>query len=266
MFELGKIYNRRRDIHDPYGGQRQGGISTPTAAPFVFLFTGTTGEQYGYHDGWDDNGVFIYTGEGQTGDMEFIRGNRAIRDHVQNGKDLLLFQSLGKRKGYRFLGSFACGSWEYRDGQDLEGSARRAIVFHLISAEGEHESGLAQPTSEEALEDMKKAAYEAVDTGDQGDPKQAQRRYYERSEDVKRYVLARAGGICECCGQPAPFRRKNTQPFLEPHHVRKLSDGGPDHPRWVGAICPNCHAEIHYGENGDEANRRLAERLGQLEQ
>src|ERR1700746_1774493 len=22
---------------------------------------------------------------------------------------------------------------------------------------------------------------------------------------------------------------------------RRLSDGGPDHPRWVVAVCPNCH-------------------------
>ena len=48
MFEIGQIYHRQQQIHDVYGGQRQGGISTPATAPFVFLFTGDTGEQYGY--------------------------------------------------------------------------------------------------------------------------------------------------------------------------------------------------------------------------
>ena len=82
MFEIGRVYNRRSEIHEPYGGQWQSGISTPRDQPFIFLFTGESGEQYGYEDGWDDNGVFLYTGEGQKGDMEFIGGNRAIRDHA----------------------------------------------------------------------------------------------------------------------------------------------------------------------------------------
>ena len=30
MFEIGQVYDRRREIHGPYGGQWQSGISTPT--------------------------------------------------------------------------------------------------------------------------------------------------------------------------------------------------------------------------------------------
>src|SRR5450759_1415494 len=88
-FEPGGIYNRVRHIHDVYGGQRQGGIATPKAAPLIFLFTGETGDQYGYHDGLRDDGTFAYTGEGQIGDMAFVRGNLAIRDHINDGRDLL---------------------------------------------------------------------------------------------------------------------------------------------------------------------------------
>jgi len=100
-FGLGKIYNRHADIHGRYKGQEQGGISTPADAPFMFLFTGDTGEQYGYKDHLTSDGVFLYTGEGQVGDMEFVRGNKAIRDHAAGGKDLLLFEALGKGKGVR---------------------------------------------------------------------------------------------------------------------------------------------------------------------
>ena len=39
--------------------------------------------------------------------MEFVRGNRAIRDHALDGKDLHLFQALGKGEGYRYVGRFA---------------------------------------------------------------------------------------------------------------------------------------------------------------
>jgi 5-methylcytosine-specific restriction enzyme A len=96
MFVKGREY-RRTNLHEQYGGQRQGGISTPADWPIVLLFTGETGEQYGYADNWKD-GVFFYVGEGQRGDMEFIRGNATIRDHIVNGKDLHLFSYV--RKGH----------------------------------------------------------------------------------------------------------------------------------------------------------------------
>ena len=51
MFIVGRDYSRRADIHGGFGGQTQGGISTPRNAPYVFLFTGKSGGQYGYEDG-----------------------------------------------------------------------------------------------------------------------------------------------------------------------------------------------------------------------
>jgi len=266
VFEVGEVYNRRADIHGPYGGQQQGGISTPSAWPFVFLFTGESGEQYGYRDGWDENGVFLYTGEGQVGDMGFVRGNQAIRDHAVNGKDLQLFRSLGKGQGYRYLGRFACSSWEYRKGVDVNGDERRAIVFHLIQPEeAEEETAAASAPGSATLGQLRQRALDAAVEPKEKDPKEARRLYHRRSAAVRAYVLARADGTCESCNSPAPFGRKDGTPYLEPHHTRKLSDGGPDHPRWVGAVCPNCHREIHHGADGEEKNRRLQQDLAVLE-
>lgn len=59
--------------------------------------------------------MFLYTGEGQMGDMAFVRGNRAIRDHAANGKDIVFFETLGNGKGCRFLGDFACADWKDRN-------------------------------------------------------------------------------------------------------------------------------------------------------
>jgi 5-methylcytosine-specific restriction protein A len=109
---------RRIDIHNQFGGQRQGGISTPSNRNFVFLFTGEAGQQYGYSDGWTDDGSFFYTGEGQEGDMEFVRGNLAIRDHLDDGKDLYLFQ-YADRGSVRFLGKFICTGHHFREGPML---------------------------------------------------------------------------------------------------------------------------------------------------
>jgi 5-methylcytosine-specific restriction protein A len=95
--------------------------------------------------------------------------------------------------------------------------------------------------------------------------KQAKTNYYQRSAAGREYVLARARGICEACEAPAPSVREDGTPYLEPHHTRRLSDGGPDHPRWVAAVCPNCHARCHHGQDGQAVNAALQARLGSLE-
>lgn len=110
-FEVGALYHRRQQIHGLLGGQQQGGISTPGKAPFVILFTGEAGSQHGYWDHWeieDGQNVFHYYGEGQSGDMQDTRGNRAIREHSRHGRRLLMFQNLGKGQPYRFWGEFRC--------------------------------------------------------------------------------------------------------------------------------------------------------------
>jgi 5-methylcytosine-specific restriction protein A len=94
LFVPGETY-RRRDLHEPYGGQGQGGISTPKDHPVIFLITGKSGNQYGYTDGFRDDGTFWYTGEGQAGDMEMARGNASILTHQANGKALYVFRDLG---------------------------------------------------------------------------------------------------------------------------------------------------------------------------
>lgn len=128
----GALYSRRNDIHDRYGGQRQGGISTPAKAPLIFIFTGEAGKAHGYADFWDDDGVFHYFGEGQKGDMQLVSGNRAILRHTQDGRRLLLFQMMGKSRPYRYLGEFECLSYyEMPEIPDTDGRLRTAIVFRL---------------------------------------------------------------------------------------------------------------------------------------
>lgn len=70
-FKSAEIYKRSL-IHEEYGGNRQSGISYPAKHYMVFIFTGFSGEEYGYNDRWE-NGYFLYYGEGQEGDMEFVR-------------------------------------------------------------------------------------------------------------------------------------------------------------------------------------------------
>jgi len=129
MFKQDEIY-KRTELHEKYGGQMQGGISTPSKHNFIFLFSSDRGEQYGYTDGWENNRIFRYTGEGQEGDMTFSRGNRAIRDHLANGKDLCLFEYI--RQGYvRYVGQLIYQRHEIKEGKDKNGKPRKIIVFEL---------------------------------------------------------------------------------------------------------------------------------------
>ncbi|WP_250452543.1 HNH endonuclease signature motif containing protein [Caballeronia sp. ATUFL_M2_KS44] len=72
-------------------------------------------------------------------------------------------------------------------------------------------------------------------------------RVFKRSPYVIAEVLLRANGICESCGAPAPFVRKDGSPYLEVHHVTRLADGGVDEVSNAIAVCPNCHRERHFG-------------------
>ncbi|MHA7678581.1 HNH endonuclease [Cupriavidus sp. PET2-C1] len=270
-FSLGKIYDRRADIHLPFGGSWQSGIAPSGTAHAIFIFTGDSGEQYGYVDGRDELGVFSYTGEGQVGDMTFTRGNLAIRDHAENGRALHLFKSLGKGKGQEYLGEHAYAGHSIRRAPDKNGDRRDVIVFQLVPVallddengpSFDKESRTAPASS---LEEARKRAMEAFH-GSQGETgKTALRTLYQRSKQVKDYVFLRAQGKCESCLQPAAFLRKDGSPYLEPHHTTRVSDGGLDHPRHVAAICPTCHRHIHHGLGGLQKNLELIEAIAAKE-
>ena len=131
VFERGKVYHRRADIHARYGGNGQSGIAPCANYPLVLLFTGPAGENHGYRDGWTSETDFLYSGEGQLGDMEMARGNRSIRNHEVDGRELHLFEKTDRRGYYRYLGRFRYVSHEIRRGQDTEGNDRSQIMFTL---------------------------------------------------------------------------------------------------------------------------------------
>jgi 5-methylcytosine-specific restriction protein A len=89
--------------------------------------------------------------------------------------------------------------------------------------------------------------------------------YRARSLAIRLYVLKRANGRCESCGNPGPFRTPDGSLFLEAHHIHKVADGGPDHPRKVIGVCPNCHRRAHYSVDFKKFNDVLARKLAKLE-
>lgn len=270
-FVKGQLYDRKTEIHEPFGGSHQSGIAPSRKSPAIFIFTGNSGEQFGYQDEVTEDGVYTYTGEGQTGDMELSRGNLAILNHAESGRSLYLFKSMGKGKGCKYIDEFCCVDHFWMEGLDGAGKTRQIIKFHLIPVShliliekaSVQESNFTQANI--SLSEARRIAFNASIASQSKASKTTIQTIYARSQQVKDYVLMRASGKCESCGNDAPFSRKNGTPYLEPHHINRLSDGGLDHPRFMGAICPTCHSEIHYGLNGSSKNKALCEAILQKE-
>jgi len=274
LFVPEQLYHRKRDIHARFGGQEQGGMMTPVKHNLIFLVTGNSGRQHGYEDCWsDDGGTFFYYGEGQLGDMRFIKANAALRDHSLNGEDVHLFEEVPSKSGYlRYKGQMICTGYEWVDAPDTEHQMRRAIRFELTPLDAfdipqnGSSAGIGDSEQDMNSESLSELRHKALaDSAETRTPVERRTLYRMRSRAVRMYVLRRAAGKCEGCGLPAPFTTKEGQPYLEPHHIRRLTDGGPDDPRWVAGICPNCHRRAHYSQDAADYNKKLADLVFRLE-
>lgn len=125
---------RRVDLHRQFGGNGQSGISPCADSPHVLVFTDSrSGDQLGYVDQWATDDTFLYAGEGQTGDQAMTGGNKAILNHVADGRAIRLFD--GARGTVRYVGEFQIDPdepWRFirarqRDSEDL----RNVIQFRL---------------------------------------------------------------------------------------------------------------------------------------
>ncbi len=132
MFKTNEIY-KRSIIHDQYGGSRQSGIAASAKYPYIFIFTGTGGSSFGYKDRWENKNVFSYTGEGQVGDMRFVRGNLALKDHLRSGKRVFLFKS-SKKSFVEFVSEVEFIDFGYFKTHDRDNNLRTGIKFFFKRA------------------------------------------------------------------------------------------------------------------------------------
>lgn len=260
-FDIGSRYNRW-ELHDIYGGQRYYGIVTPSDQDFILAFTGDSGDTYGYTDGFQEDGSFRYTGEGQEGDMTMDKGNVALRDHKENGKNLYLFADTEYPWIATYRGEYQYESHHWETLPDKNDKLRDAIRF-ILTPVGGREITISGDLDRLPLSDLFEAAKESAPRRNTNE-KTSSGRSYVRSEVVKKFARRMAGGTCMGCESPAPFEDSNGNPYLEVHHLHNRGDGGPDDPENVLAICPNCHRRVHYGRDGESFNRDLIDKAKDL--
>ena len=123
---------RRTELHARFGGRRQGGIAMSTRTPNVLVFSDArTGRQHGYLDRWEGD-TFLYTGEGQRGDQQMTGGNRAIREHANQGRALRVFQGASGEVQYQGEFQLAEPAWVHEYAPETgNGPPRLVIVFRL---------------------------------------------------------------------------------------------------------------------------------------
>ena len=132
----------RREISAKYGGGLQSGIAASGQTPNVMIFTDPEeATENGYNfDGWVEDEIFQYTGEGQSGDQVWKRGNKRLGEHHLNQDAVRVFVANGIQPGTKdtkkhlYLGEFRLDEDEpflRAECPDREGDDRAVFVFRL---------------------------------------------------------------------------------------------------------------------------------------
>ena len=140
--EPGQTLGRRARM-EGFGGAIFGRIQPSNSSPNVFVYSDPqAGTTYGYNfDGWNaDRTVFLYTGEGRTGDQRMRSGNAALLNHRDTGRAVQVFVADGTEEGsgakvQRHLGEFEVSPDRptlTAEAPDQDGVQRTVLVFRLL--------------------------------------------------------------------------------------------------------------------------------------
>lgn len=103
----------------------------PTDSTVVLISSiGKAGGNFVYHDKWNADGEYLYSGEGKTGNQTMTKGNLAIRDAAQNGKQIHLLVKFSPQE-YYYQGIFELVDYTYEDDRDEDGNIRKEYKFRL---------------------------------------------------------------------------------------------------------------------------------------
>ena len=202
----------RKELHEMYGGRRQGGVSPSAQSPNVMLFTDPKiGRLHGYNDGWaGDEGheVFHYTGEGQFGDQLMIQGNRSILETRDGVRTLRLFRGVGGQVTY--LGRFRLDyhqPWIHDDAVESGGGEiRQVIVFRLVP-EGPVVHDPTEDIAPSIPEGMTIVPIENMNTeafaiNPSGESKEGERREQKLVLAYQKFMEAKGSTIVRTCCRP----------------------------------------------------------------
>lgn len=280
MFIESHEYERSELLQFVGSRQSQSGIIWGKKDESCVIITsgGKGGESLGYTDKKNDDGSFVYIGQGSKGDQDPTSFANSLL--VNKERSVLLFTTEepsaeqkrarnSRRKLYNFEGIYEVVSWNLKNVKEGKRVGDKLIEFLLFPANNIYNTS--SPVAESDTIVVKRTnlkelrAKVKTQNSTSSTASVTVREYIKRSRDVVQYALTRANGVCEYCTKPGPFEDMKGNRFLEVHHIFRLSDDGPDAPENVAAICPNCHREAHFGVNKQIIRDRLYEIVQKIE-
>lgn len=208
-----------------------------------------------HEDRWVSDDSIHYTGIGLEGDqrLEFAQ-NKTVAESKTNGVNLYLFEVYDSGK-YLFRGRVELSGDPYQETQPDKNYVIRKVWVFPLKVVGS-DSGFKVPgdlitkkqhTKERIAKRLsdKDLFTRAIHSRRHPINRSVSSTTYERNVYVAELAKRRANGICQLCKQPAPFKNKSGEPFLENHHIVWLSEGGDDTVENAVELCPNCHRKMH---------------------
>jgi 5-methylcytosine-specific restriction enzyme A len=237
-----------------------------------------------FEDKWV-NRFFHYTGMGLVGEESLtFHENKTLSESKTNGVNLYLFEVFTGGR-YVYMGEVELSDPPFLSRQaDLEKHVRDVYIFplrikgnkappilskevreakeHLLRTRADRFSSgkpmpllphpLAEPGGDEPIPPGRgrdpllpqPAPLPHAETGRHRRPTPV-RGQEPLAPQVPEYKEQELAGICQLCERPAPFRYPDGEPYLEPHHLIPLEEGGLDGRENIVALCPNCHRKMH---------------------
>lgn len=121
------------EVQDKFGIQIQGfgrGINEKGDVIVLISSLDDRGENFVYHDKWESEDVYIYSGEGSKGDQTMTGRNAAVLNAAADGKTIYLIVKFDSKK-YCLQGVFELVDHIFEPAPDKDGNIRQEIKFKL---------------------------------------------------------------------------------------------------------------------------------------
>lgn len=122
-----------KDVEAKHGIQISGfgrGINPKEDCVVLISTVDGNSDHFTYHDKWNLDGHYEYSGEGSTGDQTLTKGNKAIVDAAENGKAIYLYVKFGPQEYYP-QGIMKLLEYKVIQAPDKNGKMRKEFVFIL---------------------------------------------------------------------------------------------------------------------------------------
>ena len=273
--QVGEQFKDRIEVWSLFGGQWVQGVTKFENEEIVNVFFDEDGP---YADEIDhETGAVEYRGKGLTGEQKLTEGNLLL-ENARLNKSAIRFWYKPSKGNWVFKNWMAVVDRDNIEEEDVQGNLAKRFLWYLepvVSADKELwpieltqapirdisiDEVILVKNSRNLLADYARIAKELEDNpttlAASLKPRTPQPRRRKRAKDI---VVARAEGKCEndqCTGMP-PDVKKDGTPLFQVDHIIQLSDGGPDQPDNMIALCPNCHTAKTLGRNKTEMTTRL---------